>query len=341
MLIGVYTSTGNPIEVSPQHSYCLASQAKMQGCEVVFFERKDIDYNSKIIEGIIRKNGRWEKEIFPFPDVVIDECLTLDKEVNKGIQEAKVLIDKVPRIKFPTLDKFEIYNKFKKSNKLRQYIPPYDIINSISIVKQYLGEYNRIVVKPIKGIKGNDIIFIEKKDDYYLIKNHTKSHKLSQNQFDYLIKKIIDKTYIVQPYLECRTNLDRPFDFRVHVQRNSTGKWSITKMYARVGNKKSIISNLSQGGMISNIDYFLFTEFEDQAVHTKETLSKIALNIAKYANSIFSYTLDELGVDLSIDKNNKVWLYEINGSPACRFHKWQRARKTVAYAKYIIKNQKK
>ena len=45
--------------------------------------------------------------------------------------------------------------------------------------------------------------------------------------------------------------------------------------------------------------------------------------------------MDEVGVDLAIDRNEHIWLYEVNAGPQTKNHEWERAKNTIAYAHYI------
>ncbi|MCK8824180.1 YheC/YheD family protein [Fuchsiella alkaliacetigena] len=345
MLIGIYYNWINPLKaMSHERSYCLTAEAKMQGCELVFFKRSDVDYIKRTVTGFIREDGEWTKKTFSLPDVLIDQFRVLPKEINQGIPEAKFLAHEVPRLKFGIYDKVDMYDKFKESKKIAQYIPDYDIIKYGNEIKKYIEKYDRIVLKPRNSSLGKGIAYLEKNDDIYLVKQNNNIYEFNEEQFANFIKMIIDlpESYFVQPYLECRTKLGYPFDFRLLVQRNGSGEWNIAKIYPRFGSKKTIVCNVSSGGMTTNIDYFLVSEYgNDKAKVIKEVLSELALDITKYTDGLFSYTLDELGIDLSIDKNEKIWLYEVNAAPLNTCYEWDGARNQIAYAKYFAEQSNK
>ncbi|MCK8824179.1 YheC/YheD family endospore coat-associated protein [Fuchsiella alkaliacetigena] len=342
MLIGIYTAEINPLKVMPkERSYCLAAEAKMQGCEVIFFEKEGVNYTNRIITGIIREDGEWVEKKFSLPDVLIDEHLTLikDLKLDKNIPEVEFLKNEVPLLRFGLHNKAKMYDKLNKSEKFAKYIPPYDIIEEPAKVKKYVEKYGCIVLKPIDGAQGKGIGFLEDKGDWILVKQHTKINEFKKEEFSRFAEMMADGTYLIQPYLECRTKLGYPFDFRVHVQRDGKGEWGITKIYPRIGTQKSILSNVSRGGMISNIDYFLVTEYAEKAEIIKDILSQLALELTDHVDGFYNYSLDELGIDLAIDKNENIWLYEVNAGPQTKHHEWERARNTIAYARYIAKKQ--
>lgn len=53
---------------------------------------------------------------------------------------------------------------------------------------------------------------------------------------------------------------------------------------------------------------------------------------------LYNYSLDELGIDLAIDDEGKIWMHEANNGPVTRFYEEERAVHTIAYAKYIAQN---
>ena len=113
---------------------------------------------------------------------------------------------------------------------------------------------------------------------------HTTKHKFNKREFSRFVSLIVREkdakdAIIVQPYLECRTNSGQPFDFRIHIQRDGQGEWSLTKIYPRIGNKHSILSNISQGGITTDIWYFLIVEYGERAQEIHDTLCNLALEI--------------------------------------------------------------
>ena len=78
------------------------------------------------------------------------------------------------------------------------------------------------------------------------MRDNKKTHKLDRHNLKKIVDDFIDKGYLVQPYMECRTSMDEPFDFRIHIQKDGQGAWQITRMYARIGAKGSVLSNISQ-----------------------------------------------------------------------------------------------
>ena len=111
------------------------------------------------------------------------------------------------------------------------------------------------------------------------------------------------------------------FDFRLHVQKNGEGKWVITTIYPRIAPKGSIIANINNGGFTNYLDPFLQQEFKEEAFNIRRTLEYFSLSLANHLDELqmvqYGEVIDEIGVDIGLDENLKIWIYEVNWRPGC------------------------
>lgn len=112
----------------------------------------------------------------------------------------------------------------------------------------------------------------------------------------------------------------------------------ITLIYASIGAKRSNLSNLSAGGRSENLHDFLIDQYGEAGKVHEQNIVKISLELAHHLDKIYSFALDELGIDLAIDDQGKYWMHEANNGPQTGFFEEKRAVNTIAYAKYIAKN---
>ena len=120
MLIGVYVGAINPLEVMPEErSYALAAEAKMQGSEVVFFEKSGVDYKQRMITGMVRESGAWVEREMELPNVLIDEYLTLLRDLNKDIPEVQFLASEVPLLRYGLPNKLKMYDQLMAAGEYR------------------------------------------------------------------------------------------------------------------------------------------------------------------------------------------------------------------------------
>ena len=180
--------------------------------KVVFFENKkkyfkilkDVNLDlSKMKYVLIRQNP-------PFNMDYITSTLYLENIAKK----VKVLNNPI--------SVRNISEKFYSVNFLK-FMPPTIFTVDIKLIKKFFQKYKKIVIKPIHGYAGKDILFVDRKFNEKKIKKY--------------IKKI--KHVMVQKFLP----LVKHGDKRVFIL-NGKVKGAIR----RVPSKNSILSNISQGG---------------------------------------------------------------------------------------------
>ncbi|NMA75063.1 MAG: hypothetical protein GX963_13125, partial [Bacteroidales bacterium] len=142
-------------------------------------------------------------------------------------------------------------------------------------------------------------------------------------------------SYMIQRYVQARTKKGEPFDIRAHMQKNYEGKWVITRIYPRMGNKKSILSNISRGGRTQPLEEFLETEFPDKKQEYHDQLISLSMGLTKHLDKLYNFALSEIGLDIAIDNDGRFWLHEANNGPQSTYHEKERAVHTIGFAKYI------
>src|SRR5699024_521358 len=96
---------------------------------------------------------------------------------------------------------------------------------------------------------------------------------------------------------------------RAHMQKDRKGKWTITKIYPRIGNSKSILSNISKGGRTEELQDFLITQFSQHTGNDYyNKLRNLSVKLTEYLDRLHNFSLDELGLDLAIDETGRFWL---------------------------------
>ncbi|KAF4325395.1 hypothetical protein G195_000922 [Phytophthora kernoviae 00238/432] len=110
----------------------------------------------------------------------------------------------------------------------------------------------------------------------------------------------------------------RPVDFRALVQKNRTGKWSVTSIVARIAGGSHYVSNLARGGSLSTVkEAVAKTQLSGSAKASAYAgLHTAALDIAKGIEGAIPAHFGELGIDLALDTSGKVWLLEVNSKPS-------------------------
>lgn len=317
-------------------AYALQAVAKMEGMSFFYFTYEDIDFEQERISGWTYSGGNWRKQIFPFPEVVINSSKPQTKEQSKII---KKLRGKCLFTSNPVGNKMKMYKKILKGKKYASYLIPSKRVRTVEDVLQFLSEKEKGVLKPYQGHKGEGIYFLKKEGDIYLIRENEHLEKLDNLLFAKKISSILEgRKWFIQPYICCQTKLGLTYDFRLHVQKNGEGKWEINLIYPRISANK-YVSNISRGGYRGEFIPFLMEEFPNHWVKVKDKLERFAINFPTHFESLYPYFFDELGIDIGIDQEGKFWLFEVNWRPGSKNREFEVAKRLIPYCRYLVAKQ--
>lgn len=343
-LIGMLHHRTDPTKI--RKTYAFAAVAKAEGVQFFYFSPRKVNFSNMTINGQVLENGKWIKRVMPFPDVIY----------NAGnpnqLAKSQPVIDKLKKIiPFTTHsigNKWSVYERLKKGKEFTQYlIPSEKISNNTDRFFYFVSAFEKIVFKPFNGRKGKGIYFITKEKDQFIVTHNTNTSSYSKEQLKELIKERLSTgTYIMQPYIRSVTKSGHIFDFRLHVQKDENGEWIITTIYPRIAPKGSFIPNINNGGFTNYLDPFLKQEFKEDAINIKSMLEHFSLSIAKHLDDLqmrmYGEIIDEIGIDIGLDENLKIWIYEVNWLPGCPptfYLEMDVVIHSIRYAVYLAKNQ--
>ena len=338
-IIGMYDPKRNPaISYNDERLEALYKEAEKQNCKLYMFESKDID----IEKGVINARHSLEdetKETIRIPDVIYNLWPNNNFSQDK---EEKWLRKRVPFSSFPINDKIILPRKMIKETNLGHLFIPFVGVTDIDKVFKFLFEHKKGVLKKSAAARGENIFFVEQRSsNRFIVEVDKKPIIMNKDGLGNWIEEyIIPGKYILQEYKEFRTRQGEPYDIRAHVQKNGEGNWIITKIYPRIGSRKTILSNISLGGRTQELEDFLKEEFSLQkAKEYNDELIRLSVEVASEIDRIYNNSIDELGLDLAIDKSGRIWMHEANAKPQTRYHEKERAVNTIAYLKYLGENK--
>jgi capsid portal protein len=81
-------------------------------------------------------------------------------------------------------------------------------------------------------------VYIERIEDSFVVMENGTTINISRNElFNYLVKLKNSGKMLMQKYIPSRTNTGEPFDIRLHLQKDGSGKWVNTLIYPKIGFK--------------------------------------------------------------------------------------------------------
>ncbi|MEH7352350.1 YheC/YheD family protein [Neobacillus drentensis] len=315
---------------------------QINGILFVFCEQQ-IDFTNEKITGYVFDPStpeNWRKAELPFPKAVFrrvelsQKTLTeLSEKIGAGFFNAQYF------------DKWQFWNWLSPYEELRKHLAETTNKVTLTNLNLFIDKYNGVYLKPKNGSRGKGIYYIEKhKNQYVILENYQDNiRQLSSEQMITFLSK--HSYYLLQQPIHLHTFEERKVDYRVILQKDGTGHWQCTGIIARFGNTNAISSNFKANGFAMEGTLALMTQFgydELTAFKKYQEIISICRKMACTVDEIAGGYAD-LGIDIGIDKDGKVWVIEMNKRPDHDFPLFIKDRKMyysvksnpVLFAKYI------
>ena len=234
-IIAIQADSLNSINIKTDTTFLLALEAQKRGNKIYWYQTKDLNFiKGKVYANVedirfyenrstfykILKKRRFDLSKANYLLIRQNPPFNMDYITSTFFLES---ISKTVKIINNPIAIRNISEKFYSINFLK-FMPPTIFTKDIKEIKNFLKQNKKIVIKPIHGYSGKNILFIKK--------------KINVSKVNKYIKKI--GHVMVQKFLPKVKNGDK----RVFVINGSI-KGSIR----RVPSKNSILSNISQGGI--------------------------------------------------------------------------------------------
>ncbi|WP_338541166.1 YheC/YheD family protein [Paenibacillus tundrae] len=230
-------------------------------------------------------------------------------------------------------DKWIQYGILGSETSLAKHLPATQLLTQ-NTLKNMLLQYSNVVLKPRNGSYGRDIVFIQRnRSNGYRIQNEDST--IHMKNIDQLLQWIqsTDKAdgYIVQERLRLAQIQHKPFDIRIMVQRQkgTSSPWNATGSYAKVASQGYLVTNVTSC-TISVLRALQLARIGDSGVMNK--IEKIARIAAKCLGEHYP-DLRQVGFDIGIDRNRRVWIIEGNYKPDLR--PFRRLRDSSMYRRIL------
>ena len=215
-------------------SLLLALEAQRRGYKIYYYETENLNYINGKVQAYIKELKLFEKNK-KFYKIINQKFFDLSKAnyvlirqnppFNMDYITATFFLEQLPKNVKVVNNPVSVRNvseKFYSVNFLK-YMPPTIFTKNIEEIKKFVKKYKKIVIKPIHGYGGKNILFINKSINQIKVLNYIK-------KFDHIM---------VQKFIPQVTKGDK----RVFII-NGLVKGAIQ----RVPRKGSFVSNLAQGG---------------------------------------------------------------------------------------------
>lgn len=335
-LVGVYINSKKVASLSEGKTDNVYEQItlamnKLKGI-CCFFSIGDIDWEKKLVKGLIKEGSRWIAHILPLPTVIYDRCFG-NYGRSHGIEFRKRLGGKYKVINsMPKLAKWETICALNKNPDLLAAIPKTIVYNTSKDIEAALLSDNSVYLKPDSLYKGKGVYRISKEANG----SYKLEHRLEDaNEVKFLSEldniddiighyAILGGGYLIQEEIKKAYYKGYPFDFRLLFQKDHEGIWQPSGIAVRIGAKGSIITSPRSGGAVVEFPKVLKESFNEDIRADKGLYANVIAvgkEVVKTIEQEFGDCV-ELGLDMTIDINRKVWIIEVNGKPLKVSLKW-------------------
>lgn len=293
------------------------------------FAPEDVDLeNSRVTGYRYLGNGFWTKVQAPIPDVVYDQIISRKFAGRDDVAPVReqLYARLAPRYFNPGyFDKWQVHQWLSSHYQTASYVPDTVCFKTVEQAAEFCYRHSDVYMKPVHGSLGIGILRVRRQPDgrvFYQMKRQDGSLKqgtvgaisvfLKEN-----FRRLKNGPYVIQEALKLRTWQGRPFDIRMVLQKDETGRWQRTKMFCRIAQEGQITSNLSTGGDALSAKQLLSEILPNDKIvnRTMKELRQMADLIPGVIEQEQEGTLGELGLDLGLDENGRIWVIEVNAKP--------------------------
>lgn len=329
-LVGIFTAGFSESAIRPIgertlfFSKLLAAE-KAVGAYVFVFGGKHIDWEKGTIQGLFHHRNGWETIEVPFPNVIYDRLPNRKTEKHRTLQQIKYRLHNeylIPWFNPGFFDKWEVHQLLEGDSRVSSYLPETHKAPTFTLIERMLSKYQHVYVKPANGSLGLgifQIIYDKENEDYYCrYRDEQNTNRLQRfSTIEAFInthfKKRRLEDYIVQQGIHLVRVDKKAVDFRIHTNKNVDGQWQVSVMAAKISGRGSVTTHVNNGGVIRTIQE-IFTDTEE-CDRITSSLKEAALTLSKIIDVRYKGNIGEIGFDLGVDKDGRVWLFEANSKP--------------------------
>ncbi|WP_280770569.1 YheC/YheD family protein [Salipaludibacillus daqingensis] len=294
----------------------LARTTKSYGIDFVHCLPEDVDFDKKVINGQVLVGNKWVSKEVPIPPFIdlSSYCFRHKKVINFLKEHSTLSIDR-------RLGSKDVVNKkIIEDGEFSHLIIPSKTVEDFETFFSFLEENNEIIIKPINGSRGKGIYKLSITENGYLLIFDNKEEVLSKEELYDFFEKINYDRFLFQKFIHSSTKGGDPFDCRIRLEKNGKGLWEVAIYLVRIGSGNKVVSNVSSGGSASKLTPFLKANYGEMAtLRIKTAIKEVAEFLPPKLEKMFDTRLTALGLDIGIEKDGTIYLFETNTTPGPEF----------------------
>lgn len=293
----------------------------------VAFTPGQVNWESGEVTGYtLNSAGKWIRKTFPLPDVVYNRLPSRKAEKSMSMESFKerFVRRRIPFFNWSFFDKWDVYRLLDGETEAEKHVPESFINPTPEEIKRMMEKHRFVYLKPTGGSLGIGIyrLTYNPQRGYFARFRRNGSNVLIRfGKFDGLMKllrrhNIRLQHYVVQQGIRLVELDGCPLDFRFHMTKNGQNQWVAAGIGAKKAGRGSVTTHIRNGGQLMTPEQALARVYgSSKGGDMLETAIQTAVKLAEAIERRTPHQLGELGFDLGIDQNDRVWMFEANAKP--------------------------
>ncbi|MCM3747990.1 YheC/YheD family protein [Paenibacillus pasadenensis] len=291
------------------------------------FSPRDINWVEETVYGyFLDENGSWYRKTVPLPDVVYNRLPSRKAETGSYISSLRdrFVRKSIPFFNWSFFNKSDVYNLLDKDVEALRHLPESVSSPTDEQIRELLEKHHFVYFKPTAGSLGDGIFrltYHPKKGYFARYRSGGKNVLLRFGSFQELMRIMHArvgasfKSYVVQQGIRLVEIDGCPLDFRFHMHKNGKNEWVTAGVGAKKAGKGSVTTHIKNGGSLMTPGNALSRTFGSEAGEVLEKAKRVAVKMSEAIERNYPHRLGELGLDLGIDKDGDIWMFEANAKP--------------------------
>lgn len=299
--------------------------ASRQGADLAVFYPEAVQNDGTVHPAyLLNRDGTWSARTVHLPPVVLERTFCSQAEEKTVLRQARTFLRQQGTIVLSGRvgGKLAVFRCLSLADGLKPHLPSTELFHPEGVARR-LSEQGAVFLKPDGGSKGEGCIRILRSASEYLTAEgrdrqnqpFRKSFSQLRELFLWLSRFMKGRRYLIQDYLQLTGKKGSPFDLRALVQKDPRGRWSLTGIAVRQGERGGMTANLHGGGKALSAQEWLTEEFGSvRATQLLHQVERMAGQIPPLLEESFG-RLVELGLDFGIEPDGRLWFLEANSRP--------------------------
>jgi len=291
------------------------------------FTPRDINWQQETVNAwFIDGGGGWIRKVVPLPDVVYNRLTSRRAETTMPITSLRerFLRKRIPFFNWSFFNKSDVYKLLDNDVEALRHLPESVNNPTPERIRELLEKHQFLYYKPTAGSLGIGIyrLTYHPRRGYFVRYRRNGGNVLLRfSNFASLMKMLRGRhgsglnNYVVQQGIRLVEIDNCPIDFRFHMHKDGSNKWVVAGIGAKKAGRGSVTTHIKNGGSLMTPEQALSRTFGDQADAVLQKAKGIAVKLSEAIERNYSHTLGELGLDIGIDRDGEVWMFEANAKP--------------------------